>query len=194
MKKKRIGLWILFASLVALLLCAGVIALTPAGQFAIALARMVVDGANGPRIVDSAWSPNMEYEAYVLEWPSIDPPNQTLYIQRRDDQHFVVVAKLGEDVDSIRTIHWSPTADIVVFLTHNYLYAVHTPGYEMAAIPLAGEFYHYQPGKFNTYGGGIPEKSVSEVTFPEPGVFAYRLAEEQTPRTVRMAEMMGFQP
>ena len=194
MKPRRTGWWVLIVILAVLVLSAGVCAFTPAGQYARALAGLALDRANGPNIVESAWSPNMEFEAYVVEWPSIDPPNQTLYIQRRDDQHFIVVAQLGEDVDSIRSILWSPTADMVVFHTQNYLYAVHTPGYEMAVIPLASEFYHYQPGKFGTYGGGIPEKSVAEVTYPETGVFAYRLADEEFPRIIRMAELLDYQP
>jgi len=194
MQTKRIGLRILIVALAVFLLAAAACALTPAGRYVQALVSLALDTTAVPKVVDSAWSPDMEFEAYVVEWPSIDPPNQTLYIQRRDDQHFVVVAKLGEDVDSIRSIHWSPAADMVVFNTRNYLYAVHTPGYEMAVIPLADEFYHYQPGKFGTYGGGISEKQVAEVTFPKPGEFTFRLADEVTPRTIRMAEMLDYQP
>lgn len=194
MKSKPKRIWILPVILVVLLLAAGVCALTPAGKFGLAMVNLALDGLKGPEIVASAWSPDMEFEAYVVDWPSIDPPNQSLYIQRRDEHNFILVAKLTEDVDSIRSIHWSPSADMVVFLTYNYLYAVHTPGFETAAVPLADEFYHYQPGKTGTFGGGIPQKSVSEVAFPEKGVFTYLLEGEQVPRTVRMAEMFGYQP
>jgi len=192
MNKKWI--WILLGILSVFLLAAGVCALSPAGQYGRALLGFIMNNDKGLDIVASAWSPDMEFEAYVIDYPSIDPPNQTLFVQRKDDQHFVVVADLGEDVDSIRSIHWSPSADMVVFLTHSYLYAVHTPGFEMTAIPLAAEFYRYQPGKFSTYGGGTSEKSVVEVTFPQPGTFTYKLAGEESIRIIRMAEMLGYQP
>jgi hypothetical protein len=194
MKTRRSQKWILLIILLILLLAVGLCAFTPAGQFGRALVGWAVDLAGGAEIVQSVWSPDMEFEAYVVDYPSIDPPNQRLFIQRRDEQHFVVVAQLGEDVDSIETIHWSPAADMVVFETRNYLYAVHTPGFEMTTIPLANEFFHYRPGKFNSFGGGISQKSVEAVTFPEPGVFAYQLEGETAPRTVRMAEMLGYQP
>ena len=45
------------------------------------------------------------FEAYVVESPSIDPPNQSLYIQRSDNVHFVRVEKLPEDIDRILEIH-----------------------------------------------------------------------------------------
>ena len=194
MNNKRTRIWIIVLIILALLIITGLCAFSPAGHFTQLLVSLVVDSIHGPNIVDSAWSPDMEFEAYVLEWPSIDPPNQTLYIQRRDEQHFVIVAKLGEDVDSIRSIRWSDGADLVVFLTRNYLYAVHTPGFETVAIPLANEFYRYRTGKFGTYGGGIPKKEVTDIVFSEPGMFTYLLAGEDSPRTIRMADLFGYQP
>jgi len=194
MKNKSKRFWIIVSILSVILIAVILCAFTPPGQLARALIHLAIQGERGPKVIKNAWSPDMEFEAYVVEMPSIDPPNQTLYIQRRDDHHFVIIAKLVEDVDSIRSIKWSPTSDLVIFLTHNYLYAVHTPGYEMASIFLAEEFYRYTPGKFNTYGGGIPERSVKEVAFPEPGVFSYQLTGEPSPKIVRMAEMLDYSP
>ncbi|MHC4558501.1 MAG: ETRAMP family protein, partial [Planctomycetota bacterium] len=60
----------------------------------------------GPNVVQSVMSPDGNFEAYVVEAPSIDPPNQSLLIQRSDNIHFLSIADLAEDIDSIREIHW----------------------------------------------------------------------------------------
>jgi hypothetical protein len=188
---KRLGNVLILVLLLAMLACAAALVFTPAGQYARALVPWLLRVKQGAEVVQSAWSPDMAFEAYVVDWPSIDPPNQTLYIQRRDEQHHVVVAELGEDLDSILSIHWAPGSALVVFVSRNFIYAVRTPGYEMVGIPLATELFHYQPGKFSSYGGGIPQKEVQEVSFPEEGVFAYLLKGETQPHTVRMGELWG---
>jgi hypothetical protein len=66
-------------------------------------------------------------------------------------------------------------------------------------IPLDTPLAHYQPGKFTSFGGGIPQYKVAELTFPEPGVFAYRLvsvkkgslAGPELSKTVRLGEVLG---
>ena len=192
--RRRLGCLIVSAVVVVAVI-GGVCVFTPAGQLARALPPYLASGLRGPQVVESVFSPDMAYEAYVVEHPSIDPPNQTLFIQTRDERHFVVVAQLGEDVDSIRQVHWSPDGSMVIFVTRNFLYAVHVPGYEMVGIPLANEFGRYQPGKFTSFGGGISQKVVAEVSFPEPGVFSYHLEGEEQPQApVRMAELLGYTP
>ena len=195
MKTRRKAGWVILALLAALAVVGGVCLFTPLGQIVRVLPAFIGRGLQGPQVVESVFSPDMAYEAYVVEEPSIDPPNQTLFIQDRNEVHFVVVAHLGEDVDSIRQIYWSPDSSMVVFVSRNFLYAVHVPGYEMVGIPLANEFGRYQPGRFTSFGGGIPKKVVAEVSFPEPGVFVYRLEGSDLPQApVHMAEMLDYTP
>jgi hypothetical protein len=130
----------------------------------------------GIQVVQSDWSPDGEFEAYVEESPSIDPPNQSLNIQRKDDIHFVVIADLVEDVDSIRDIYWSPDSRLVVFSSYSNLFIVRVPGYTTLKVPLDTEFARYQPGKLATFGGGIAVKKVASISYPRPGVVAYKLA------------------
>jgi len=52
---------------------------------------------HGPKIVLSVPSPDGNYEAYVEEAPSIDPPNQSLFVERSDKLHFMHIAKLAGD-------------------------------------------------------------------------------------------------
>ena len=60
--------------------------------------------ARGPDIVQSQPSPDGKHVAYVRDEPSIDPPNQRLLVERADMTRFLSVAKLAEDVDSIKEI------------------------------------------------------------------------------------------
>lgn len=141
---------------------------------------------SGPDIVQSVMSPDGNFEAYVVERPSIDPPNQALYIQRSDNVHFVSVAKLPEDIDSIQEIHWSPASDIVVFHTRCSLTAVRVPGYQILKIPLGGEWTRHQAGKRSTFSGAGPRVKVAGIEFPGPGSFGYRLEGTDALKTIDM--------
>ena len=111
----------------------------------------IKDFFTGPYVVQSVISPDQNFEAYVVERPSIDPPNQSLFIQRSDNIHFVRVAKLAEDIDAIKEIHWSPQSDIVVFQTRCNLIAVRVPGYQTVRIPLGGERIRTKASKRSTF-------------------------------------------
>jgi hypothetical protein len=141
---------------------------------------------SGPDVIQSVVSPDGNFEAYVVERPSIDPPNQALYIQRRDNIHFVSIAKLAEDIDSIIKIHWSPESDTVVFHTRCHLFAVRVPGYERVAIPLGGEWIRTKPSKRSTFSGAGPRVAVADIQFPQPGSFSYRLEGVDTFKTIAM--------
>ncbi|MCL4561591.1 MAG: hypothetical protein M1281_13385 [Chloroflexi bacterium] len=186
----------------ALLCGSTVYALILIHPYSAALISLTTTALKGPQIAQSAFSPDRAYEAYVMEYPSLDPPNQTILIQRSDKSHFVVVGKLVSDVDSIRSIHWSATGDMVVFVTSNNMIAVLVPGFQTLNIPLADEFARYHPGESEVFGGGIPQYQVAEVAFPKPGVFAFRLvrlenfkpAGTEPLREIRLAELLGLSP
>ena len=147
----------------------------------------VRDFFTGPNIVQSVMSPDRNFEAYVVERPSIDPPNQSLSIQRSDNIHFVRVAKLAEDIDAIKNIHWSPESDIVVFHTRCNLIAVRVPGYQTVKIPLGGERIRAKASKRSTFSGAGPRVTVADIEFPEPGSFSYRLEGIDAAKTIPMS-------
>ena len=130
---------------------------------------------NGPNVVQSAVSPNGEYEAYVEDAPSIDGPNQSLFIERSDGIHFLHIADLAEDVDSIDTIHWSPQSDIVVFKTHRNLFAVCLPSYKTVQIYLGQEWRRTAKHRHSTFTSGGVRLHVKDVAFPEPGIVSYNI-------------------
>ena len=114
-------------------------------------------------IVQSVLSPDGNYEAYVEEGPSIDPPNQSLYIQRSDGIHFLLIAKLPEDIDSIKEILWSPNSEIVVFHTRHSLTAVRLPDFQTVRIHIGKEWRRTKADKMSTFSSGEPHASVSPV-------------------------------
>jgi hypothetical protein len=138
------------------------------------ISSMAYAVGGGPNVIESVMSPDGNYEAYVVDQPCIDPPNQVLYLQRSDDIHYVYVANLAADVDSIREILWSPHNDIVVFHTRFHLFAVRVPGYQTVKIGTGREWTRSQPGKRSTFTSG-PHLQVAEIGFPGPGTFSYRL-------------------
>ncbi len=137
----------------------------------------------GPTIVQSVFSPDGRFEAYVIEAPSIDPPNQSLFI-RRDKIHSKRIAKLPEDVDSIQKIHWSPDSDIVVFQTWFSLIAAHVPDYKTVEIPLGGEWHWRKNGTFWVDYNNV--KRIAAIEFPKPGAFSYRLKSSDESKTVEI--------
>jgi hypothetical protein len=140
----------------------------------------------GPDVVQSVMSPNQNFEAYVVESPSIDPPNQSLFIQRSDNIHFVRIAKLAEDIDAIKEIHWSPQSDIVVFHTRCNLIAVCVPGYQTVKIPLGGERIRTKASKRSTFSSAGPHVTVADIKFPRAGSFSYHLEGIDTIKTIDM--------
>ena len=146
----------------------------------------VKDFYTGPQVVHSAMSPDGNFEAYVVERPSIDPPNQSLFIQRKDSIHFVSVAKLAEDIDSIERIHWSSQSDIALFQTRCNLIAVHIPGYQTVKIPLSGERMRTKAKKRSTFTGAGPRVAVADIDFTQPNSFSYRLEGTDSFKTIPM--------
>jgi hypothetical protein len=156
------------------------------GFFTPLVPSYVKDFFTGPDVVQSNMSPDQNFEAYVVERPSIDPPNQSLFIQRSDNIHFVRVAKLAEDIDAIKEIHWSPQSDIVVFHTRCNLIAVRIPGYQTVKIPLGGEWTRTKAKKRSTFSGAGPRVAVADIEFPQAGSFSYRIEGVETVKTIQM--------
>jgi hypothetical protein len=142
----------------------------------------------GPDVEISVPSPDGAFIAYVVNHPSVDPPNQSLYIERGDKIHFNCIAKLPEDVDSIQEIRWSADSAIVVFQTRFSIYAVHLPDYKMVQIPLGTEWKRSKPNRnstFNASGGGV----VKAIEFPKAGCFGYQLEGTEEIKVIEMSAL-----
>jgi hypothetical protein len=137
-----------------------------------------------PAPVLEVTSPDQQYVAYVEEQPSLDPPNQALFIEQNDRIHYRHIANLPEDVDSIQQIHWSPESDLVVFQTHMSLIAVRIPGFEQVHIPFGGVYIRSQAERRSTFSTKMPEHPVEQVVFPTTGAFSYQISGASQPVTV----------
>ena len=138
----------------------------------------------GHRIVQSQWSPDGVFEAYVVDKPSFDPPNHHLYIRSKNVSYSEKIAELLEDVDSIRRIHWSPDSDIVVFQTWFNLVAVRVSDYKMIKIPLGGVKHWRENGTFWVDYDDVRRPEIIE--FPASGTFSYRLERSNQLKTLEM--------
>ena len=151
----------------------------------------IIAFVSGHNVVQSEISPDGNFEAYVEDHPSPDGPNQYLLVQRSDAVHFLIIAHLAEDIDSIQEIHWSPYSDVVLFQTQVYLIATRVPGYQTVKIYLGSEWRRKKPSKQSSFTAGGIEHRVAEVGFPEPGAFSYRLEGSDQFHIIQMDSLLG---
>jgi hypothetical protein len=151
----------------------------------------IIAFVRGHNIVQSETSPDGDFEAYVEDHPSPDGPNQYLLVQRSDVIHFLIIAHLAEDIDSIQEIHWSPYSDVVLFQTRVYLIATRVPGYHTVKIYLGSEWRRKKPSKQSSFTAGGIKYRVAEVGFPEPGAFSYRFEGSDQFHTIQMDSLVG---
>ena len=147
----------------------------------------VIDGiVNGPEAILEVTSPDGQYVAYVNESPSMDPPNQSLLIERKDQSRFLPIAKLGEDIDSIKEVIWSPDSSFVIFHSHLYLTVTRISDWQTTRIYLGEEWRRHKPTRRTTFSGAQPHQIVTDIKFPESGYFTYRLKNEDEIHSVRI--------
>jgi len=145
---------------------------------------------HGPRAVLSVASPDSNYEAYVAEYPSIDPPNQACFVERADKTHFMCIADLAEDIDCIQHIVWSPDSEVVVFHSQDYLTATRVSDWQTVRLFLGREWKRSQPDRRSTFSSGGVKQQVETIEFPGAGQFAYRLKGDSKLYTVRMDSLI----
>lgn len=150
-----------------------------AGPALVAMLLYIADVGNavfrGPTIVMSAASPDGNLTAYVEDMPSIDPPNQSLVVERKDQRHFMVVADLAEDVDAIQRVAWSPDSRIVTFQSRDYLTATRVTDWQTIRVFLGREWVRHQPKRSATFSAPEPQVELDAIEFRQPDIVAYRL-------------------
>lgn len=87
-----------------------------------------------PRTPVSAVSPDGRWRAYVRNHATIDPPEQSLWLQNVKTDRAVLVRQLAGDVDWCSAIAWAPDSAAVVFLIQDgRALAVHPANTEVYA-------------------------------------------------------------
>ncbi|MRS02380.1 hypothetical protein EG832_04010, partial [bacterium] len=115
----------------------------------IALAVYFIFGFNStPDTVLSLNSPQGLYEAYVVENPSIDPPNQSLLISKTGTGEFRLVSRLPEDIESAQKIYWTDDGNKAVFITNWHLIITDVHNFSTWKISLNPDWWKWnQEGK-----------------------------------------------
>jgi hypothetical protein len=132
----------------------------------------------GSHVVQSAESPGGKHMAYVLDAPSIDPPNQSLYVERADQTRFMFIAQLAGDVDSIKEILWSPDGGVVVFHSHFYLTATRVSDWRTIRVYLGAEWRRTKPQLQSTFTSGGVKRFVESIEFAGENAVVYRLKDD----------------
>ena len=166
-----------------------VLALVAVPLFAFGYANAII---HGPDTILEVPSPDGQYLAYVIEAPSIDPPNQSLMMERKDKSRFLPIAKLAEDIDSIQEIVWSPDSSIVVYHSLLYLTATRVSDWQTIRIYLGVERRRHKPVRRSPFSSAGPHHKVETIRFPESGCFTFQLKDSDKIHKVRMSLLPSF--
>ena len=132
-----------------------------------------------PNVIMSVASPNGEYEAYVVEEPSFDPPNQSLFIRKKESNSFNLIDILAEDVDCIKKIIWSPDNKIVVFNTNDYLIITKISNFNSVKIRLSGA-WKWKDKNQKTFASFPSIKKIEKIEFIDSVTVRVKFEKENT--------------
>lgn len=124
----------------------------------IALAVYFIFGFNSrPETVLTANSPQGSYEAYVVDNPSVDPPNQALFIARTGTGEFRLVAKLPEDIESAQKIYWTEDGSKAIFVTDWHLFITDVKTFSTRKISLNPDWWKWDTDRktFSSSGTAV---------------------------------------
>jgi len=108
-----------------------------------------------PDIVTSVASPDGVMEAYVVENPSIDPPNQSLFISRKGTDEFRLVACLPEDIEAAQEIIWTPDGSTVIFVTNWHMFITDANKFHTKKISLNPDLWKWQGNRKTFSSSGL---------------------------------------
>lgn len=117
------------------------------------------------QIVLSVDSPDRIYKAYVEEGPSIDPPNQSLFLEKNGTNEFKLVDDLPEDIDRVQEIIWSPDSRIVVFATDWYLIITNVEKFNTRKVSLNADWWKWQNEKGGAFSSSNQTIEIEKVIF-----------------------------
>jgi hypothetical protein len=154
----------------------------------IALAVFFIFGFNTrPETVMSVSSPQVTYEAYVIENPSIDPPNQSLFISLTGTGEFRLVAILPEDIEAAQKIYWSDDGTRAIFITNWHIFVTDVRNFNTRKLSLNPDWWtRHQDGKTFSSSGRLV--ALEEFELFGSDSLKYRTSLMAQPETVSLAE------
>jgi hypothetical protein len=110
-----------------------------------------------PATVMSLTSPDGMYEAYVVENPSPDPPNQSLFISKTGTDSFRLVTSLPEDIESTQKISWTEDSKTAIFVTDWYLIITDVRKFNTRVISLNPDWWQWHRNRrtFSSSGQSV---------------------------------------
>jgi hypothetical protein len=125
-------------------------------------------------------SPDGIYTAYVVENPSLDPPNQSLFLSKTGSDEFRLVEDLPEDIELVKQIFWSPDSRKVVFSTNWYLIITDVGSFSSRKISLNPDWWRWNKNR-KTFSSSARAVEMKELHFIGSDTLLYRTDQmEQT--------------
>lgn len=143
--------------------------------------RTFIAGADIVQVMDS---PDGQYQAYVIDKPCIDGPNHHLFVKNLTTNETAFVTNLPADVDFNKEIIWSPFSDLVAFRSHFRLIVYSYKNGKSEDVNLGGEKHYRKNGTFWVDYEDVLK--LSDLQFPQPGIFAYQLEGDDEIHTVSL--------
>lgn len=154
----------------------------------ISLAGYFIFGFNSkPETVLSVASPQGLYEAFVIENPSIDPPNQSLFISKRGTPEFRLVATLPEDIESAQKIYWTEDGTRAIFITGWHLIITDVQNFNTRKISLNPDWWTRHQDK-KTFSSSDKFIVMEEFYLYGSDSLSYRTNIMVQPETIVLAE------
>jgi hypothetical protein len=128
-------------------------------------------------------SPDGVYNAYVIENPALDPPNQSIFISKNGLNEFRLVEDLPEDIDAIKNILWSPDGKTVVFATNWYLIITEITNFNTKKISLNPDWWKWHDKK-GTFSSSSRDIVIKEIEFCDSDSLIYMTNEMTNPEKI----------
>lgn len=155
----------------------------------IALAVWLLFGfSSKPEKIMSETSPQGSYEAYVVENPSVDPPNQGLLILKSGTGEFRLVERLPEDIESAQKICWTDDGSKAVFITNWHLIITDVRNFNTRKISLNPDWWKWHQGK-KTFSSSSTSVVLEEFELFGSDSLTYRTNLMTQPVTVRLTDI-----
>ena len=128
-------------------------------------------------------SPDKIYNAYVVENPSLDPPNQSLFISKKGLKEFRLVENLPEDIEHIKQIIWSPDSKTVIFLTNWHLIVTNVEKFNTKKISLNNDWWRWHNNK-KTFISSNRIIEIKKINFINSDSLMYQTSEMLYPEKI----------
>ena len=140
-----------------------------------------------PEKIMSVNSPQGLYEAYVVENPSLDPPNQGLLILKSGTGEFRLLERLPEDIESVQKIYWTSDGTRAIFVTDWHIIITDVRTFNTRKISLNPDWWNWNEGEKTFSSTGTPV-ILEEFEIFGSDSLAYRTSLMTQPATVILTD------